>query len=110
MPVYNFSESITDVANEVKSVGYLDDAGCANSRGLGICRGAVTGNHFDARMLLKPIDDGVSPTAHNDIDWTPFFKIAKNGPICTPTPESKVVNPKDPWGSDGTFTVVDHSE
>jgi hypothetical protein len=59
---------VSQIANEVPTIGYLHSIGCSQSPSLSIGSSAIPTDDFDSRMLLQPTCKGFGTAICQQID------------------------------------------
>jgi hypothetical protein len=90
-------QSLTQVAQEVPSIGHLDRLRRSLPDSFCIGAGAVPADNLHARVCAQPRGDGLALPVRQKIDHPARLKVAQNGAVAVALAPGPIVDAKNAW-------------
>jgi hypothetical protein len=99
---------LAQIKQQMKPIRNVDRGGRATPCAIRIVEGAITANHFDARVVSQPGSKGRSRAIGQQVNRHARFEIDEYGAIGSSLPEGKIINTEHAGrGADGWWDPAD---
>jgi hypothetical protein len=85
-------QGVAHVCEQVPAIGDLGSLGRTLPGAVGVDAGAVTGDHLDAWVTLKPAGQGRGRAVWQEVDDTVLLQVAEDGAVALPAPPCPIIH------------------